>query len=71
MCYYIQIKMWKHICIFKKIDKKIYKNSSIIFVSLLTIIMTSLFYYMSKTQDIMIVYYIKEKLIEIKLKLII
>ena len=43
--------------ILKKIDKKIYKNSSLIFVSLLTIIMTSLFYYMSKNQDIMVVYY--------------
>ena len=43
--------------LFKLIDKKINKNISLVFVSMLTIIITGLFYYMSVTKDIMFVYY--------------
>ena len=41
----------------KIIDKKINKNISLIFVSILTIVLTGLFYYMSIKKDIMFVYY--------------
>ena len=43
--------------LFRKIDKKINKSLSTLFISLLTIASTAFFYYMSKTQDLMIVYY--------------
>ena len=43
--------------IFKKLNKAISKNFGLVVVILLTIISTIVFYYMSKTQDIMIVYY--------------
>ena len=41
----------------RKVEKKKNKNIATIAVSLLTIITTVLFYYMSKTQNIMVVYY--------------
>lgn len=43
--------------IVKKLDKIINKNISIIIVFFLTITSTAFFYHMSKTQDIMLVYY--------------
>ena len=43
--------------IFKKFENKIRKNISTIIVSLLTIVTTVLFYFLSKTQDFMVAYY--------------
>lgn len=43
--------------LFKKIENKIKSNFSIIGVTILTILTTILFFYISKTQDIMVAYY--------------
>ena len=43
--------------LFKKIDKKFNKNISVILVSILTLLSTGYFYYLSKNSNIMVLYY--------------